>query len=194
MAPRADSKLRHLPLRPEGSRSGTGSWRRSSASRAGGNASWGRAHEFGDFGNITEICRPVLGTRHANSVAPQNSVARLRQKLARNRLVPKMASQLTPGGRKAVIRCGFRSFRSPKNLKRSAGRACMVHKPNPRESQAGCAQPKRSKAPRTPLALGCWKKKEAGCVFCRKRLSGCLALLWLCERKREKNVAARAIF
>jgi len=86
VASRADSKPRHLPLQPEGSRSGTGSWRRSSASRAEGNAGSGRAHEFGDAYGVTETGRQTFEEGRANSAASQNFVARLRQKLARIRL------------------------------------------------------------------------------------------------------------
>ena len=86
MASHADSKPLHLPLQPEGSRSGTGSWRRSSASRAGGKRRLSRAREFGDVYDVTEIGRQTFGEGRANSVASQNSVARLRQKLARIRL------------------------------------------------------------------------------------------------------------
>ena len=38
------------------------------ASRAGGNAGWGRAREFGDADDATEISRPTFGEGRANSV------------------------------------------------------------------------------------------------------------------------------
>ena len=85
---------------------------------------------LGGADDATEINRPTFGEGRANSVASQNSVARLRQKLARNLL--RARDDVTSGARR--LRSGY-SVRFPavslpeEPRKLSWRRAILVRKP-----------------------------------------------------------------
>ena len=101
--------------------------------------------------------------------------------------VTEMASRVTPDGQKAVIRRGFRPFRSPKNLESSAD-AVLFWFANPTREKAKPAVRSRKGAklrePHWPSGFG-ERKKRAVCFVERY-----CPVVWRCfscvREKREK--------